>query len=529
MIVINYGLPKSASSFVYQLTARILTAAGHDQKVIRKEYLPEELRVDGLPLVPEILRTLLDSVPAPSILTVKTHYPLPPLGDLVRHERVRAIVTVRDPRDAILSLIDFAPRPRDNPARAALMSKYPRQDGKPTFGDGLEPKSEMTFERALKTYTRHCQDALEWWRAPGFLKVTFAEIVDAPREVARRIAAHLGLRADRNSAPDAIDTDAIVDWFLADRTRIWQYSSGERSRYRRLMTPEQIEQCAAHLGPYIEAFGRESGLSASSGGKEEPHTETVSTRDEQPTPKHLMVGPEADFANPRTPNFFYVVAATPRSGSTFLCNELWRTGALGAPMEYFSFHRVMIAMIKRLQVDTFREYQEELLRLRTSPNGVFGFKAHFDQWEFFRIAGEFGRPVNLRFILIERRDIVAQAVSFSRALQTDRWGSNMVERKAKAYDFDHILDAMRELHRQLEGWRGWFPEQRITPLRVTYESLVTNPTDVIAGILSAFDKTADPGQGKSAPSTAPIADQTSREWIERFTKEGLERGILRRA
>jgi LPS sulfotransferase NodH len=189
----------------------------------------------------------------------------------------------------------------------------------------------------------------------------------------------------------------------------------------------------------------------------------------------------------------------------------------------------MIAMIKRLQVDTFREYQEELLRLRTSPNGVFGFKAHFDQWEFFRIAGEFGRPVNLRFILIERRDIVAQAVSFSRALQTDRWGSNMVERKAKAYDFDHILDAMRELHRQLEGWRGWFPEQRITPLRVTYESLVTNPTDVIAGILSAFDKTADPGQGKSAPSTAPIADQTSREWIERFTKEGLERGILRRA
>lgn len=272
MIVINYGLPKSASTFVYQLTASILSAAGHDQTAIRRAHLPEELRADDLPLVPEVLHTLLDSVPARSILTVKTHYPLEPLRDLTRNQQVRAIVTVRDPRDAMLSFMDFVPELQITPARAALMRKYPRPDGKAPEWTGPGPR-RIDFDVALRYYVERCPEAMTWWQASGILRATFVEIVDAPQAVARRLAAHLGLepRSSRRW-PDpgrvarriaarlgfrrgrTVDTDAIVDWFLTDRTRIMHYSTGERSRFRRLMTPEQIGRCDAALALYIEAF-----------------------------------------------------------------------------------------------------------------------------------------------------------------------------------------------------------------------------------------------------------------------------------
>jgi len=273
VIVVNYGLPKSASTFVYQLTAGILVAAGHDQAAIRRDHLPEELRADDLPLVPETLHTLLESVPVASILTVKTHYPLESVRELAVNTQVRGIVTVRDPRDAILSFMDFAPRVQIDPARAALLRKYPRPGNTAPVTAG-RPRWDVDFDVALRFYVDRCREAMAWWEAPGFLRVTFGEIVEAPRAVARRIADHLGLntrQSQRRYDPrrvarrlaaglgletgrTAVDTDAIVEWYLADRTRIWHYSTGERSRYRRVMTPEQIDRCDAVLGPYIAAF-----------------------------------------------------------------------------------------------------------------------------------------------------------------------------------------------------------------------------------------------------------------------------------
>ena len=54
----------------------------------------------------------------------------------------------------------------------------------------------------------------------------------------------------------------------------------------------------------------------------------------------MDTGYEAKFdfpARDRAPERSYLLATVPRSGSTYLSHVLWRTGCLGAPLEYLNF------------------------------------------------------------------------------------------------------------------------------------------------------------------------------------------------
>src|SRR5215472_13088957 len=58
----------------------------------------------------------------------------------------------------------------------------------------------------------------------------------------------------------------------------------------------------------------------------------------------------------------YIVASSPRCGSTFFCKELWQTGVLGAPTEYINYRNRPTAkmigyrMVERLNAATPAEY-----------------------------------------------------------------------------------------------------------------------------------------------------------------------------
>ena len=74
------------------------------------------------------------------------------------------------------------------------------------------------------------------------------------------------------------------------------------------------------------------------------------------------------------PDQVYVLASVPRSGSTYLSHLLWRTGCLGAPLEYLNFlpagHYGFASSAPEKQIELW----ESVLHRRTSPNGVFGVK-----------------------------------------------------------------------------------------------------------------------------------------------------------
>lgn len=234
-------------------------------------------------------------------------------------------------------------------------------------------------------------------------------------------------------------------------------------------------------------------------------------------PTRLRVEEAAfDFPPGPPPRRFVMIASVPRSGSHFLAYRLWETGAVGAPIEYFNFNQTMFEIARRLQVGRFSEYLDTLLRLRTSPNGVFSFKAHHDQYTFLNMAAGLPRLRPLQIVAIERRDRVAQAVSLAKALQTDRWNAGDAARAAPAYDFAQIAECLRALERQRERWERAYGQLRIEPVRVIYEDLLAAPAATVERVLAALALAREPGVSVTLPPLERQFDDVNAEWIARF-------------
>ncbi len=232
-----------------------------------------------------------------------------------------------------------------------------------------------------------------------------------------------------------------------------------------------------------------------------------------------LVAADFDFRTPTKPTAFYVVAATPRSGSTFLCRELWATGLMGAPLEYFNARSELLQMAARIQPTHLAQYVHRLFRLRTSPNGVFGFKAGFDSFRLLFRGGLLPLFPKLRFIYIERGDRVAQAVSYAKAQQTGQYRAWTAPRRAPVYDYEQVRFRLGIVEQDIKGWTALFERNRLNPIKVTYESLTENPRAVTDKILRSFGLARDPARELALPPIERQADAVNQEWIERFRRE----------
>ena len=77
----------------------------------------------------------------------------------------------------------------------------------------------------------------------------------------------------------------------------------------------------------------------------------------------------------------YVIAATPRSGSSLLAEGLADTGVVGRPAEYFApaFTWLWKEEFALAADCTWGEYLESVMAYATTPNGVRGVKLHWEQ------------------------------------------------------------------------------------------------------------------------------------------------------
>jgi trehalose 2-sulfotransferase len=137
---------------------------------------------------------------------------------------------------------------------------------------------------------------------------------------------------------------------------------------------------------------------------------------------------------PSTQTTSYLVCATPRSGSSLLCGLLAGTGVAGRPEEYF-WRGDEGSWSQRWGVSGFADYLRAAIAHGSTPNGVFGAKVMYGYLpdllgSLVELPG--GRGLDDRSLLervfpnlcclwIWREDVVAQAVSWSKALQTNVW------------------------------------------------------------------------------------------------------------
>ena len=230
-----------------------------------------------------------------------------------------------------------------------------------------------------------------------------------------------------------------------------------------------------------------------------------------------------EFDDPGEPRISYLVCSIPRSGSNLLCDLLSATGVAGAPTELF--HPDYMRMLKQrwdVEVETPEQYVGQLLARKTSPNGVFGAKAHWGQYQpFFEDTDPRHALPNMQAIFVTRRDQLRQAVSWVRALQTLRWQSIQSERPERPAEFDpeHITRKLRRIGREEDAWEALFDRYGIEPHRVVYEDLVADQSRVVRGVLEFIGVEPPADLQGATPRLERQADALSEQWVERYLAE----------
>lgn len=215
-----------------------------------------------------------------------------------------------------------------------------------------------------------------------------------------------------------------------------------------------------------------------------------------------------------------MISAVPRSGSTLLIRSLEATGRAGRPAEYFNAAYEPYASWKDLPL---RRYVDFLERARSTPNGVFGFKIFFYQYEETWA----GRHLEdffpgLRFLYIRRRDHLRQAVSFARAIQTRQWDSDMVSTATPSYDGAMIERRLQAIETEEQGWRSFFEERSIAPLEIVYEDFVTSYGKTIQRVMRHLELELSPGSQIPEPSLEKQGDALSEKWVAQFRESHPE-------
>jgi LPS sulfotransferase NodH len=271
------------------------------------------------------------------------------------------------------------------------------------------------------------------------------------------------------------------------------------------------------------------------------------------------------------PRRCYLVCATPRSGSTLLCETLERTGVAGRPREYFEalketgvprrpreyFWGLRSPEVIRLlpqdaQIDREAErtsswdrddYARHLaaaLQEGTTPNGVFGSKL---MWSYFNDFLELMRGIprfggmgdgsllnaafpELRYVFVSRSDKVRQAVSLWRALQTWVWrkaagapATEPLPAQRAVYSFDAIDHLLDQLRRHEDAWRGFFFRVGQQPLQLFYE-------DVAGDLEGSVNRVLDMLGVERPEPTAPLRESMSRQsddlsesWVQNYLED----------
>lgn len=220
------------------------------------------------------------------------------------------------------------------------------------------------------------------------------------------------------------------------------------------------------------------------------------------------------------PSKTYFLSAIPRTGSTWFSLQLWKTGVLGAPLEYLN-------MVDRAEdVVAFNgdihAYWRSIRQRRTSPNGVFGsklFTANFrDVFDRQQSALELLTADYL--INLRRRNRVDQAVSYARAMQTRVWiEGGLPPATEPTYDSELLHECLTLIERQEDSWLKIAERTGARVLTLCYEDYSADPNSSIQQIIDFLDVRDPVPPLTHIPDIPKQRDSISAEWVSRFTAE----------
>jgi len=198
----------------------------------------------------------------------------------------------------------------------------------------------------------------------------------------------------------------------------------------------------------------------------------------------------------------YFICTTNRTGSSWLCAMLRSTGVAG---------RVREIIHKR---HPQREWRDDLA---TNPYGIKLNPAMMRRiWPL--VTPE--EKQTAKFVWLVRRDSWRQAISQYRAKRSRVWHvgrGKLIPKDHSAVTFDatRITEIREGFLRQNRLWRQWFEENRVRPLKITYERLYFRPEMHVRRVLGHLGLTCD---GPIDTGTHRVLrDAITDEWVRQLT------------
>ncbi len=230
----------------------------------------------------------------------------------------------------------------------------------------------------------------------------------------------------------------------------------------------------------------------------------------------------------------YAILSSHRSGSTLLCTLLSQTDIIGKPGEYFSHWND--CSHKDYDITNYPEYIQGVVDDTQTSNGVFGmkmmagvdgFQGILNRLETFPEYNHLSNPEkirtffpNIKFIYLTRRNKVAQAISWWKAVQNNHYHSFediAAPDMELEYNFEAITHLFKEATIEECAHQALLESMDAIPLTIVYEDYIQDMPGTIERVKNFLEIEGD--YSYETPSLVKMADALTDEWAERYRIE----------
>ncbi|MGV7033018.1 Stf0 family sulfotransferase [Methylobacterium symbioticum] len=222
----------------------------------------------------------------------------------------------------------------------------------------------------------------------------------------------------------------------------------------------------------------------------------------------------------------YAVCGAPRSGSNYFCEVLSSTGVLGHPREYFN------GAVRRQRDDpTYPDDPQaqigRILTMGATPNGVYALKLFPGLFDTVAPHLKLTEALpNLTFVRLRRDDVLGQAISWVRSIQSRQFRSTEAAQGEIRYDAETIRLYVGQVCQRNARWDMFFARTGIAPLTITYEDLASDPQQAVGRVADALGISPRPRIASERVHLRVQRDNESRAWRERFIAECGDRNYI---
>lgn len=213
-----------------------------------------------------------------------------------------------------------------------------------------------------------------------------------------------------------------------------------------------------------------------------------------------------------------ILAMTARTGSTQLCSLLESIEVFGSPDEILNTRGVVQNNIKRNGALSFVDYIDKLTSI-DAP--CFSFKT---SWLDFKPISQVWMKIfpKAEFVFLDRLDIVAQAFSLLKAIETGQWHFNVnsiteiSSLRQDQVNAERVQSLMKTLMHEKLQWEKFFFSNRLMVPHIYYEIIKDDWSTAASLIAEQF---GFHNQLASSGGFIRLSSESDEQLIDQFKKE----------